>query len=54
MREPASTLFNKCGAALGAADLDLPLSSRDSDLLPAVRAGINMIYPSLLPDILLL
>ena len=49
-----SALLNKCGPTFRAADLDLSLSSRDADLLLTVRTCIDMIYPSLLPDILLL
>ena len=39
-----SALFDKCRAALRTADLDFSLAFRDTDLLPATRTLIDMIY----------
>src|SRR5699024_2532012 len=44
---------DKCRAALRTADLDFSLAFRDTDLLPAARTLIDMIYLSLLPQPLL-
>lgn len=54
MHNAASALLDKCCPALRAADLDLSLSSGNPDLLSAVRASIDMIDPSLFPDVFLL